>query len=1018
MDKVSFNPRSIRGLGNIVSPKTVSDFGEYNSQIISATDTVNSKTMTVYQSSYRKTEKLVLSYDGFMEYTEELLTFPVKATLYNTNGRYYVGKVLKCIVNNDTVLTGTTNSRGEVTFNIPVVDTGLYTFTVQYTVTNNNRVSGCDASGRVMVGDLNSIRLLSEHEFIQSDETNELVCILEGIITENETIPVPDMLVSFYEEYIMTNLKVSSSRGHVLQDGDVVSFTARLSDEDGSAIPGEPVSFYEEYESGDLQITNTAPEIATGGTLAFTARLTNTEGGAIQGETVKFYEDYIPTSLRLSSSMKQMETGDNCTFTANIRDSDGSIVQVPGTIVSFYEKYVLSNILLSASDSVMGMDELVSFSAKVSDEDGSSIPGQQVLFYEEFDYGDLDVDAVPNPFTVDDEVTISALLRDSDGSRVYGPGVHFTMPIPDSSEYSMVLDVEADVMQTDDTVELSATVTDDEESPVADVGVFFYADGDRLPEEVIVPVDTDVLTLTVDDDSISLGESVTLTGVLTDLSSEPIEDATVIFYDGTSLIGSDTTDSNGSAEYTYTPSVAGSLVLRAKSDDTSSNVVTVTVAKLSSTVSLSAASSTIIYGSDVSLSGTLSVGSGESVKIYQGDTLIDTVTTTTGGAFSKSVSGLGAGSYTFKAVYDGNASYNGSNSGNVSITVSKATPTISLASSKAGLVVGESFVLSGTLSVGTGQQVKIYQGSSVLDTVSTGTGGAFSKSITTVTSGSFTYKAVFEGDNNYNSVTSSNVSVSVVEPAAPASISLTSTASILSYYDGDSCTLSATVLDDDDYPVEDAVVEFFNGTVSMGTVETGNDGVAQMGYAAAGAGDVTFTVECGLLQETYSIEDCIDYDSLTSNHNKFSVSGGVSATYNDTGLSVLGTSTANSYYMYQGTVPTNYIFECDVVSMRLGRYDASTELITNYCGISNISQTAGAKTRYATFDTNYSFINYSDETRHNPPFHLKVEINNGNCTYFIDDVQVHQRSCGQSNLGFKTYSNRGMVIKNMKIKPL
>ena len=200
--------------------------------------------------------------------------------------------------------------------------------------------------------------------------------------------------------------------------------------------------------------------------------------------------------------------------------------------------------------------------------------------------------------------------------------------------------------------------------------------------------------------------------------------------------------------------------------------------------------------------------------------VIATVETTTGGAFSKSVSGLGAGSYTFKAVYDGNSTYDGSSSSNVNITVSKATPTISLASSKESVVVGESFVLSGTLSVGTGQQVKIYQGSSVLDTVSTGSGGAFSKSITTATSGSFTYKAVFEGDNNYNSVTSSNVSVTVVEPAAPASISLVSDKSILSYYDGDSCTLTATVLDEDDYPVEDAVVEFFNGSTSMGTRET------------------------------------------------------------------------------------------------------------------------------------------------------------------------------------------------------
>jgi len=39
-------------------------------------------------------------------------------------------------------------------------------------------------------------------------------------------------------------------------------------------------------------------------------------------------------------------------------------------------------------------------------------------------------------------------------------------------------------------------------------------------------------------------------------------------------------------------------------------------------------------------------------------------------------------------------------------------------------------------------------------------------------------------------------------------------------------------------------------------------------------------------------------------------------------------------------------------------------------------------------------------------------------TFYIDDVQKHQRSSGTADFGLKSYNNRGVVIKNLKIKPL
>ena len=101
----------------------------------------------------------------------------------------------------------------------------------------------------------------------------------------------------------------------------------------------------------------------------------------------------------------------------------------------------------------------------------------------------------------------------------------------------------------------------------------------------------------------------------------------------------------------------------------------------------------------------------------------------------------------------------------------------------------------------------------------------------------------------------------------PASISLTADKSILSYTDSQSATLSATVLDSNDDPVEGATVEFFNGGTSMGTASTNSSGVATKSYASTGAGDISFTAGIGsLVSETFVVRDTIKYipSELTS----------------------------------------------------------------------------------------------------------------------------------------------------------
>ena len=87
-------------------------------------------------------------------------------------------------------------------------------------------------------------------------------------------------------------------------------------------------------------------------------------------------------------------------------------------------------------------------------------------------------------------------------------------------------------------------------------------------------------------------------------------------------------------------------------------------------------------------------------------------------------------------------------------------------------------------------------------------------------------------------------------------LELTSDKNILSFYDNESCTLTATLLDSNGGVSGEEIVFKANGGV-LGTVITGDNGVAQYTYQSTGGGDVTITAEGMNLTKTLSIEDCI-----------------------------------------------------------------------------------------------------------------------------------------------------------------
>ena len=192
-------------------------------------------------------------------------------------------------------------------------------------------------------------------------------------------------------------------------------------------------------------------------------------------------------------------------------------------------------------------------------------------------------------------------------------------------------------------------------------------------------------------------------------------------------------------------------------DEKTSNLVTVTVNKLASTISLTVPASGTV-GTSYTISGTLVPTSG-SVKLYENGSLKDTLTVSSG-SFSKSITQNSEGTYSYYAVFEGSSTYEGSTSSIQSITV-EAIPVpsyngVSLSSNKSILsqADGESATLTAQLLDGSspasvsGVTVEFFNGLTSLGTATTNSNGVATKSYASAGVGDMTLTAEVDSYNS------------------------------------------------------------------------------------------------------------------------------------------------------------------------------------------------------------------------------------------------------------------------------
>lgn len=370
VEKITVNPAEVRGAGDIVSPKTLSDFSCYNSKLVSNIESVNGANMTVFTESYRNGATFAGTVPRFIRYTGQSSVL-INPGLFNGSSAIS-GASVKCYVNNVLVSTVQTASNGDVNFNMPVSDSvNVYNLRLVYDGTST--LAGCFLSKKITVANVEGLTLLAETEITENGESDKLLATLYGTGIDGEPIGIPGQTVTVYEEYLPG---VTVSTPSILQSGDEKNIVVQLIDtEDGShlSMEGVSVSLVEEYTPGvELEVPSI---IQTGDNVNLTAQLIDTLDGSHlsrSGVPVTLYEEYTPGVGVIAPLV--LQTGDDVDLIVQLIDtSDGSKLQESGIQAGLYEVYT-PGMKVSANPQTMQSGDSSDITVQLVDsEDGSLI---------------------------------------------------------------------------------------------------------------------------------------------------------------------------------------------------------------------------------------------------------------------------------------------------------------------------------------------------------------------------------------------------------------------------------------------------------------------------------------------------------------------------------------------------------------------------------------------------------------------------------------------------------------------
>jgi uncharacterized repeat protein (TIGR01451 family) len=319
----------------------------------------------------------------------------------------------------------------------------------------------------------------------------------------------------------------------------------------------------------------------------------------------------------------------------------------------------------------------------------------------------------------------------------------------------------------------------------------------------------------------SFGQVVTFTATVSGSGAT----GSVTFMDGAVNIGSGTL-SAGTVTFTTSSLTAGVHSITAVYSGNSnfatstSSPLAQTVNQATTTTTLSSSANPSSFGQSITFTATVS-GSGATgtVTFKDGGVSIGSGTLSAGTA-TFTTSTLTAGAHSITAVYSGDSNFSGSSSPTLTQTVSPAATTTTLSSSANPSTVGQSVTFTATVSGSGATGTVTFKDGGVSIGSGTLSAGTATFTTSTLTAGAHSITAVYSGDSNFTTSTSSPFAQTVNQAVTTTTLSSSPNPSTF----GQAVTFTATV----------------SGSGATGSV-TFKDGATVLGSTALSAGSATFT---------------------------------------------------------------------------------------------------------------------------------------------------------------------------------
>jgi large repetitive protein len=305
----------------------------------------------------------------------------------------------------------------------------------------------------------------------------------------------------------------------------------------------------------------------------------------------------------------------------------------------------------------------------------------------------------------------------------------------------------------------------------------------------------------------TVGTSVTFYASVSSTNG-PAPTGTVAFTDGVTNIGSGTLDSNGNTNFSTATLTPGTHRIVAtysgdSNDATSASTALVeTVQQINTVTSLTSSANPANAGASVKLTANVSMVTGAiadgaitgTVAFSNGSTSLGSAVIDVNGNASLSLSTLPVGTNTIVAVYSGATNYATSTSNALPEVIDQTTTTTTLSSSNQSALEGKSITLTANVATLTGTAtgtINFLDNGRSVGTATLSAQDVATLTLSTLPVGTQSLTAVYSGDSNYTTSTSTpypevislgTASVVLAGPASPvnAGISITLTGSITS----------------------------------------------------------------------------------------------------------------------------------------------------------------------------------------------------------------------------------------------